>query len=75
MNYSMVRYVLLRLLGVMGALMVLPLVVALIYSESLALVIATYRIRRSSSRSSLVVSCLPGTTLSFAPIIKTVFHS
>ena len=33
MNYSMVRYVLLRLLGVMGALMVLPLVVALIYSE------------------------------------------
>ena len=33
MNYSMVRYVLLRLLGVMGVLMVLPLVVALIYSE------------------------------------------
>ncbi len=33
MNYSMVRYVLLRLLGVMGALMALPLIVALIYRE------------------------------------------
>ncbi len=33
MNYSMVKYVLLRLLAVMGALMVLPLIVALIYRE------------------------------------------
>ncbi len=33
MNYSMVKYVLLRLLGVMGALMALPLFVALIYKE------------------------------------------
>ena len=33
MNYSMVRYVLFRLLRVMGVLMVLPLIVALIYRE------------------------------------------
>ena len=33
MNYSMVRYVLFRLLRVLGWLMVLPLVVALIYRE------------------------------------------
>ncbi len=33
MNYSMVKFVLLRLLAVMGALMVLPLIVALIYRE------------------------------------------
>ncbi|RKM61469.1 TrkH family potassium uptake protein [Butyrivibrio sp. CB08] len=33
MNYSMVRYVLFRLLGVMGALMALPLMVAIIYRE------------------------------------------
>ena len=33
MNYSMVRYVLFRLLRVLGALLVLPLLVALIYKE------------------------------------------
>ena len=33
MNYSMVKFVLLRLLGVMGVLMALPLMVALIYRE------------------------------------------
>ena len=33
MNYSMVRYVLFRLLRVMGWLMILPLIVALIYKE------------------------------------------
>ena len=33
MNYSMVRYVLFRLFRVMGALMILPFIVALIYRE------------------------------------------
>ncbi len=33
MNYSMVKFVLLRLLAVMGVLLVLPLIVALIYRE------------------------------------------
>ena len=33
MNYSMVRYVLFRLLRVLGWLMILPLIVALIYKE------------------------------------------
>ena len=33
MNYSMIRYVLFRLLRVFGLLLVLPLLVALIYRE------------------------------------------
>ena len=33
MNYSMIRYVLFRLLRVMGTLFSLPLIVALIYKE------------------------------------------
>ncbi len=33
MNYSMVRYVLFRLLRVLGALLVLPLIVAIVYRE------------------------------------------